>query len=61
MAYIAVIERGEHVIPVLKGGDGLDAECMKVWGDYETACREAGEVPMAKAYLVSIIDLDDAR
>lgn len=58
-AYIAVIERDGKVIPILKGGDGPDAECMATWDDFKTAEKEANEVPLAQAYTVTVLDLDD--
>jgi hypothetical protein len=60
MAFIAVIVRNEHRIPILKGGDGPDAECMMVWEDYDAAIKGIHTVPLACAFPVELIDLDDA-
>lgn len=59
--YIAIIERDGRIIPIINGGEGPDAECMKVWTDYSTARSEADEVPLARAYPAYIINLDDAE
>ena len=60
MAFIAVIQRGPHIIPITIGGSGPDAECLQTWDDRQTAIEESGEVLLAKVFSVLIIDLDDA-
>lgn len=59
MAFFAVIQRGNELIPVIKGGDGPNAECLATWDDYETACDEAELVPLAQAYPVMIFDTEN--
>lgn len=59
MTYFAVIQRGEALIPIVKGGDGPDAECLATWDDYPTACREASEVPMSHYGEVLVFDTEN--
>lgn len=60
MAFVALIKRGEHIIPIVKGGSGPDADCMMTWNDARTAAEAANEVLLAAALPVLIVDLDDA-
>lgn len=60
MAFIAVIQRGQYVIPILVGGDGPNAECMQTWDTHREATEQAGQVLLAQAFPVRVIDLDDA-
>jgi hypothetical protein len=60
MPFIAVICRGNLVIPITNGGDGPDAECMATWPTRAEAYEGAGSALMAQAYPVFIIDMDDA-
>lgn len=59
MAYFAIIQRGDDLIPIVKGGDGPDAECLATWDDYPTACRKVDEVPMSNYGEVLIFDTEN--
>lgn len=59
--FFAVIQRDGHLIPILKGGDGPDAECLQTWESEVTAYEEAGEVLLAHAYPHLIFNLEDGR
>jgi len=59
--FFAVIERDGNLIPILKGGDGPDAECLQTWDDQRTAYEEAGEVLLAHAYPHYVFDFVDGQ
>lgn len=59
MTYFAVIQRGDALIPIIKGGDGPDAECLATWDEYDDACQASGEVPMANYGEVMIFDTEN--
>jgi hypothetical protein len=59
--YIAVIERSAGVIiPVLKGGDGPDSDCLAVWPTKKEAREATAYMLLVQSFGVEIIDLDDA-
>lgn len=58
--YIAVIVREGKVVPIVKGGGGPDSDCLATWESRRTAIEEANQVPLARAYDVLVLDLDDA-
>lgn len=59
MAIFAVIQRGDVLIPIVKGGDGPDAECLAQWEDYGTAYRAASEVPISNYGEIMIFDTEN--
>lgn len=60
MSYFAVIQRGELIIPIIKGGDGPDAECLATWPTLSEARQGADGCLLAQAYPAYIFDMDDA-
>jgi len=61
MAYFAVIQRGDLLIPIIKGGDGPDAECLATWPTRKLAEEGADGCLLAQAYPALIFDMDDAQ
>lgn len=58
--FIAVIERSPGVIiPLIKGGEGPDADCMAVFSSLEEARKKTAEMLLVQAFGVEIIDMDD--
>jgi hypothetical protein len=59
--FIAVVERSPGVIiPLIKGSDGPDADCMAVFSCLKEAREKTSEMLLAQAFGVEIIDMDDA-
>jgi hypothetical protein len=59
MAFFAIIQRGDLLIPIIKGNDGPDSDCLATWNTLEEAEEGAGAVPMALAFPVLIFDTDN--
>ncbi|WP_075795665.1 hypothetical protein [Massilia putida] len=59
MAYIAIIQRGDVLIPILKGGDGSDAECLAQWDEHDEAYGAAVRVPISNYGEIMIFDTEN--
>lgn len=59
MAFFAVIQRGDVLIPILKGGDGPDSDCMAQWDTYPTAYDAASQVLISNYGEIMIFDTEN--
>jgi hypothetical protein len=59
MTFFAVIKRGDVLIPILRGGEGPDAECIAQWGAHDEAYNAASEVPISNYGEIMIFDTEN--
>lgn len=59
MAFFAIIERDGALIPIIKGGDGPDADCLATWDTYPQAYDGASQVPISNYGAICIFDTEN--
>lgn len=59
MAFFAIVQRGDALIPIVKGGDGPDSDCLATWPSHAEAYNEASAVPISNYGAIMIFDTED--